>query len=208
MKQCILFVAAYTRFEISKDWILTEADDGWQIGEISIADPLRNGEAGDSEAGNEIRLKQRERISRSPTKDWKQILKPKNPFCFERHSFKMPKRIVGKESLLELDLHLLQCAPRRRQDYLVDYLHHFYLHMIFIVVVIVVAITIITMITISSLHYSWDLSKWTNEYLPLLEGHGIYRVTRKEMDTRQQKGKNQTKMRNESNSLVVIWWEY
>jgi len=107
--------------------LLTEADDGRQIGEVGVADALGDGQAGDGEPGDEIGLEQRQRVVGSPGEDGEQVLKREGPFGLGRHPLEMAKGVVGEKRLLEPQLQLVRGAPRGREHHLVSHLQHPYL---------------------------------------------------------------------------------
>lgn len=58
--------------------IHTEAENRRQVGELGVADALRDGEAGDGDAGDEIGLEEVQRVTRRPLKDGEHILDPED----------------------------------------------------------------------------------------------------------------------------------
>jgi hypothetical protein len=80
---------------------------------------LRNGEAGNGEAGDEVGLEERQGVARHPVQDGEEVPDRHEPLRPRRLPLERPERVVGEEGLLHPHLHLARRAPRRRRRHLV-----------------------------------------------------------------------------------------
>lgn len=92
-----------------------EAKDGGQVGELGVADALRDGEAGDGDAGDEVRLEGAEPVGRDPFQEREEVAERGHGAPAEAalpdHG---PERVVGEEGLLEVRPERVQERPRLR----------------------------------------------------------------------------------------------
>lgn len=79
----------------------TEADDGRQIGELGIADALRDGEARDGDAGEEVILKELEGIFWCPFKHGHIVFEGGDDPGQGCLVLKLPKGVIREQGLLE-----------------------------------------------------------------------------------------------------------
>lgn len=92
----------------------TESDDGRELGEVGVADALRNGEAGDGDAGEEIVLEEGEGVGGEPSQYRDEILKGLHrPTTQRRLRLELLERVVGEEGLLQLRTEYAHEASRR-----------------------------------------------------------------------------------------------
>ena len=97
----------------------TEADDGREVGELGVADALRDGEAGDGDAGEEVVLELAEGVARRPLEGRDEVLEPAPRALGGRERPEPPERVVGEERLREARPQHLRERPLRRQVHLV-----------------------------------------------------------------------------------------
>jgi hypothetical protein len=94
---------------------LTESEHGRQVGELGVADALRDGEAGDGDAGDEVGLEGGQRVGRRPLEEREEVAQrghgpPPGP-ALPHHP---AERVVREEGLLEVPAERVQERPRRR----------------------------------------------------------------------------------------------
>jgi hypothetical protein len=101
----------------AEEWqqLLTEPEDGRQVGELGVADALRDGEAGDGDAGDEVGLEGAQRVRRRPLEEREEVAQrgqrpPRGP-ALPHHG---AERVVREEGLLEVRPESVQERPRRR----------------------------------------------------------------------------------------------
>ena len=80
--------------------MLTESEDGREVGELGVADALRDGEAGNGDAGDEVRLEGAQRVGRRPLQDREEVAErrhraPSGPVLPHHRA----ERVVGEEGL-------------------------------------------------------------------------------------------------------------
>lgn len=81
---------------------LTQADDGRNLGELSIADPLRNGEAGDGDPSKKIIPKEPKTVGGQPFQGWNEVLEGFNGPPLRGFVLELMEGIIRKEGLLEI----------------------------------------------------------------------------------------------------------
>ena len=100
--------------------LLTEADDGRQIRELRVTDPLRDGQAGNCKARDHIRLEELEGVLRPPLKDWEEVLKGQDELPKGSLVLELVKGVIREEDLTKPLLESLDGGPVLWQANLVD----------------------------------------------------------------------------------------
>ena len=87
--------------------VRTKADDGREVGKAGVADALRDGEASNGDACEEVVLELDEAVARGPVQHWDEVLEraPRMPGR-EQHA-DPTERVVGEERLGQVRPHLL-----------------------------------------------------------------------------------------------------
>lgn len=81
---------------------LTKSYNGWDAGQIGIADALRDGEAGDGDTGDEVGFEEVEGVVRSPFENGDEVLEPEEDLGWKRLVFELSERVIREEGLLEI----------------------------------------------------------------------------------------------------------
>lgn len=81
--------------------VLTKAKNRWQVGELGIANPLRDGEAGNGYPSNEIGFEEVESVTGYPFEEWQEVLETKNESPGSWLVLELLQWVVREESLLE-----------------------------------------------------------------------------------------------------------
>ena len=93
----------------------TESDDGREVGESRVADALRDGEAGDGDAGEEVVLELVEAVVRRPLERRHEVLERAPGPGLGRERAEAAERVVGEEGLREARPQRLHEGPSRRE---------------------------------------------------------------------------------------------
>lgn len=99
-----------------KEKRFTEASDGRNVGEFSVANALRDGEAGDGEAGEEVGEEEAKIVSGKPFEDGDEVL-----YAFLESTngsvfiLELPQGVVWKKGFFHPRLQLRHEPPRRRE---------------------------------------------------------------------------------------------
>lgn len=101
----------------------TQPENRREIGEFGVADPLRDGEAGYGDAGNEVGLQELEGVARTPFENGKKVLKSQYDFPRSRLVLELTEWIVGEECLFQRRLERFRERLRRWNLNTVDALH-------------------------------------------------------------------------------------
>jgi hypothetical protein len=99
--------------------VRTEADDGREVGELGVADALRDGEAGDGDPGEEVVLELAGGVARRPLQGRHEVLERAPRARGGRARPQAPERVVGEERLGQARPHRLHERLPRRQVHLV-----------------------------------------------------------------------------------------
>jgi hypothetical protein len=94
----------------------TKSDDGREVGEARVADALRDGEAGNGDAGDEVGLEGAERVGGRPLQEREEVPERSRrapPGAALPHHG--PERVVREEGLLEVGAERVQERARLRQ---------------------------------------------------------------------------------------------
>lgn len=94
--------------------LLTEAENGGQVSELGVADALRNGEAGDGDAWNDVGFQKPQRVARGPLQHREEVLKTEEDLSRRRLVLELPQWVVREERLLQGVLQRLHKRLRRR----------------------------------------------------------------------------------------------
>lgn len=100
----------------NQEMLHTEADDGRNVGELSVANALRNCETGDSKASEEVTEKESQAVCRKPFEDRNEVLDAfydSSPPCF--FGLELTKRVVWEKRFFRVFLQFRQEPPRRRE---------------------------------------------------------------------------------------------
>ncbi|KAG6504228.1 hypothetical protein ZIOFF_036559 [Zingiber officinale] len=112
------------RWNFYKGRVITEAEDGREVGELGVADALGDGEAGNGDAGDEVRLEEGEGVGGSPVKDGEEVLDAEHEFPPRRLVAELPERVVREERLLQVRPEGVQERPHRRNRHTPRELRH------------------------------------------------------------------------------------
>jgi hypothetical protein len=93
----------------------TKSDDGREVGEARVADALRDGEAGDGDAGEEVVLELVEAVVRRPLQRRHEVLERAPRALPRRERREAAEGIVGEEGLREARPQRLREGPPRRE---------------------------------------------------------------------------------------------
>lgn len=89
---------------------------------------LRNGKAGNGEAGNDVWFEELKIVVRAPLEYGEYVLSSEYGFSLPWPVLELAEGVVGEERLLEACLQLLEGAPARRRRHPVHLRLHGYLH--------------------------------------------------------------------------------
>lgn len=83
-------------------YVLTEANDGRKVGEFGIANALRDSNACDGEAGEEVGAKQTPSVSGKPLEHWDEISNPfEDPTQWVLFILQVAKGVIKEERFFE-----------------------------------------------------------------------------------------------------------